>query len=103
MLVLRNKKSKIFLCWIKFLTYFKIQRLKRHADRAFGDGKFDKAYELYNQLLQINPKDYEIIACLIGTALNLGYLDEVFSRSDYLIELDGKKAQVFNIHNIIYF
>ena len=59
-----------------------------------------KAYELYNQLLLLNPKEYDIIACLIGTALNLGYLDEVFSRTDFLIELDDKKAQViiYNIH-----
>lgn len=59
-----------------------------------------KAYELYNQLLLLNPKEYDIIACLIGTALNLGYLDEVFSRTDFLIELDDKKAQVI-IYNIL--
>ncbi len=37
---------------------------------------------------------------MIGTALNLGYLDEVFSRSDYLIELDDKKAQGYYLKGI---
>ncbi len=78
-----------------FYFYFlKSEKLKKRADQAFGDGKFVKAYELYNLLLLQNPKDYDIMACLIGTALNLGYLDEVFSRSDFLIELDKNKAQV---------
>lgn len=48
----------------------------------------------------INPGDYDILACLIGTALNLGYLDEVFSRSDHLIQLDEKKAQGYYLKGI---
>ena len=79
----------------------KLQKLRSRADRAFGDGKFLKAYDLYSQILTALPEDYDTIACFVGTALNLGYLDDVFSKSDRLIELDAKKAQVAIV--VVYF
>lgn len=48
----------------------------------------------------IKPKDYDILACQIGTALNLGYLDEVFTKSELLIELDPHKAQGYYLKGI---
>lgn len=79
---------------------FKSQKLKKKADRAFGDGKFTKAYSYYNQLVLMNPNEYDTLACLIGTALNLGFLDEVFSRSDDLIALNETKAQGYYLKGI---
>jgi len=75
-------------------------KLKRKADKAFGQGKFTKAYTYYNQLLLVCPNDYDILACQIGTALNLGYLDEVFTKSEILIGLDEKKAQGYYLKGI---
>ena len=69
-------------------------KLKKHADKAFNESKFDKAYKFYTEALIYDENDYDIIACLIGAALNLGYLNEVIEKSDYLIKLDPQKAQV---------
>lgn len=72
----------------------KVIRIKKRADRAFSEGNFEKAYELYNQALIYEPNDYDLTACLVGAALNLGLIDEVFEKSNYLIGLDEHKAQV---------
>ncbi len=72
----------------------KVLKLKKRADKAFKDGKFDKAYNLYSEALEVEENDYDLIACLVGAALNLGYINEVLDKSDFLIQLDANKAQV---------
>ena len=71
-----------------------VQKIKIKADKAFKKQKFEDAYELYKQALEMDPNNYDVIACLIGTALNLGHLDEVFEKAEYLIKLNSKRAQV---------
>ena len=44
--------------------------------------------------MQPNPDNYDLIACQAGAAINLGYIDEVFTKCDQLIRLNGEKAQV---------
>jgi tetratricopeptide (TPR) repeat protein len=50
--------------------------------------------------LVFDENDYDLIACLIGAALNLGYLNEVIEKSEYLIQLDEHKAQGYYLKGI---
>lgn len=71
------------------------KKVKKEAEKAFRKQNFSKAYTLYCQLLDhFDDQNYETIECLIGAALNLGYLDVVFQRTDELIQLDPKRSQV---------
>lgn len=58
------------------------------------EGKYEKAYSMYQKTLIMDPKNYDAIACFIGTALNLGYLDDAWNKSDLLIKMNEKRAQV---------
>jgi tetratricopeptide (TPR) repeat protein len=78
----------------------KVVKLKKHGDKAFNESNFEKAYKLYSEALIFDEKDYDLIACLIGAALNLGYLNEVIEKSDYLINLNGQKAQGYYLKGI---
>ena len=69
-------------------------KLKKRADRAFREENFEKAYLLYGQALEYDPDNYDLISCFIGAALNLGHIDEVLEKCDFLIQLDSSKAQV---------
>ena len=68
--------------------------MKKKGEQAFREGKYEKAYHAYQKALTIEPKNYDLLACLIGAALNLGYLDDVWHKSDLLIQMDDQKAQV---------
>jgi tetratricopeptide (TPR) repeat protein len=61
---------------------------------AFVNADYKKALELYSKAVNIDEKNYELVTCMIGAALNLGNLDLVFSKSDYLIRLAETKPQV---------
>ncbi|CAF1133060.1 unnamed protein product, partial [Brachionus calyciflorus] len=76
--------------------------LKKKADKAFKKNEFEKAYNLYNQALQFNQNDYDLNSCLTGAALNLGRIDEVFSKTDILIDLDSSKAQGYYLKGVAY-
>lgn len=75
-----------------------VDELRRKGDEAFREGKYDKAYKAYQNALAIEPKNYDLMACLIGAALNLGYLEDVWHKSELLIQMDGKRAQVGSPH-----
>ena len=69
--------------------------MKKKADKAFHNGDFKKAFKLYSKTVELEPYNYDLIACQIGAAINLGQVnDEIFSKCDYLINQDEKKAQV---------
>lgn len=71
-----------------------VDSLRRKGDAAFSEGKYEKAYSLYEKALTIEPKNYDLMACLIGAALNLGHLEDVWLKSELLIQMDEQKAQV---------
>jgi hypothetical protein len=53
-------------------------------------------------VLDLDPVNYDIITCKIGSALNLGYIDDVFQCSEQLIKLSSQKPQVkINLKKII--
>ncbi len=64
------------------------------ADKAFVEGKFKQAYDIYCQALALDENNYDIITCKIGAALNLGYIDDVFRSSEILINISAQKPQV---------
>ncbi len=68
--------------------------LKNTADNEFIKANYKVAYDLYNEALDIDKHNYEIITCKIGAALNMGYIDDVFKDSELLIKLSDKKPQV---------
>jgi tetratricopeptide (TPR) repeat protein len=69
-------------------------RLKDKADRSFNKSRYAKAYKLYKEALDYDENNYDIIACIVGVSLNLGFLDEVFDKTLTLIRLDDKRSQV---------
>lgn len=71
-----------------------VKELKKKGDKAYRDGKYEKAYAIYQNALRLDEKNYDVMACLIGAALNLGYLDDVWNKSELLIQMDEQKAQV---------
>ncbi len=69
--------------------------MKKKADKAFHNGDFKKAYKLFTKTIELEPNNYDLIACQVGAAINLGLVnDEIFSKCDFLISIDDKKAQV---------
>ena len=72
-------------------------KIKKRADRAFRDENFEKAYILYAEALEFEDNNYDLISCFIGAALNLGHIDEVLEKCDFLIKLDVSRAQVCKI------
>lgn len=68
--------------------------MKGRADRAFNKAQFAKAHDLYEQALGYDQFNYDIMACLVGAALNMGSMDKVFDKSSLLIRWDEAKAQV---------
>ncbi|RNA07705.1 serine threonine- phosphatase 5-like [Brachionus plicatilis] len=79
-----------------------IDDLKVKGDEAFQKSEYEKAFNLYNQALQLESNDYDLIACLTGAALNLGMIDEVFAKTEFLIQLDGSKAQGYYLKGVAY-
>jgi hypothetical protein len=69
-------------------------KIKKKADKAFREENFEKAYILYGSAMEFDEKNYDLISCFIGAALNLGHIDEVFEKCDLLITMDDSRAQV---------
>jgi hypothetical protein len=91
-----------FLYKILLLLFFKFIRLKKKADKAFREENFEKAHKLYSKALEYDDTNYDLIACFIGAALNLGRINEVIEKCDYLIDLDNTRAQVKLYYNFFH-
>ncbi len=84
-------KCQSILC--PFLIW-KVDKLRKRADKAFNKANFEKAHRLYKEALDYKQNDYDLNACYIGTCINLGLIQHACEKCDFLISIDTEKAQV---------